>query len=448
MDVFKERVGREILFFDGAMGTQIQAKGLEVSGAPEDLNITNPEGIYAIHSEYLSSGADIILANTFGANRIKYRGKFSVPEVVRAGVKIARKAVEDSGKNAYVALDIGATGKLLEPYGDLSFEEAYSAFAELVKAGAEAGADVISIETMMDVYEIKAAILAAKESCSLPITATVSFEASGKTLTGTSPAVAATLIGSLGVDALGINCGLGPEQCVTLLNELRRFTSAPIAVSPNAGLPIFAEGRTVYPLDAERFALSMREIFDNGASILGGCCGTTPKHIRALAETYGGAKLLNSYSAKRPTCVSSRTRVLDIDSGCVVGERLNSKKNPELCDALINGDNFYFEDEAMEQEDDGAEILSVCACAEGVDEKGAIVSMIRAAQSMTSLPLMIEATSLSALEGALRAYNGRPAVKWNEANGLSLNFVMLLAKKYGACVVEQTEDGSLKILRH
>ena len=437
MKSFRERLGRELLFFDGAMGTQIQALGIEYTGSPEDLNITHPDAIYSIHARYLQSGADIILANTFGANKIKYHGAYSVSEVVRAGVEIAKKAVADSGKNAYVAVDVGSTGKLLEPYGDLSFDEAYDAFAELVRAGAEAGADLISIETMMDIYEMKAAILAARENCSLPITATMSFEGSGKTLTGNSPAVAATVIGSLGVDVLGINCGLGPEQCVPILAEMRRYTSVPVAVSPNAGLPEYVDGRTFYPLGAEDFAARMGAIVENGAVILGGCCGTTPEHIKALTEAYGGKAPVVTGDGQRMELVSSRSRVMAIDGGeAVIGERLNSAKNPELCEAIADGDTYYAGDEAMAQEEDGAEILTVNVSSAETDEVSAIVDVIKSAQSMTALPLMIEADSLHALEKALRVYNGRPAVKMG--GGISPSFLRMLAKKYGACVVEQT----------
>lgn len=436
MKGFRERLGRELMFFDGAMGTQIQALGIEYTGSPEDLNVTHPEAIYSIHARYLEAGADIILANTFGANTVKYHGAYSVHEVVRAGVEIARKAVADSGKNAYVAVDIGSTGKLLEPYGDLSFEDAYNAFAELVRAGADAGADLISIETMMDIYEMKAAILAARENCSLPVTATMSFEGSGKTLTGNSPAVAATVIGSLGVDVLGINCGLGPEQCVPILAEMRKYTSVPIAVSPNAGLPEYVDGRTVYPLGAVDFAARMGAIAENGAAILGGCCGTTPEHIRALTEAYRGKAPVEFIDGEKSEFVSSRSQVLAINGGAVsLGERLCSVKNPELCEAITDGDVYYAGDEAMTQEEDGAELLSVNLTNAEADEAAAIVEVIKSAQSMTALPFIIEADSLSALEGALRIYNGRPAVKL--FGGGSADSVRMLAKKYGACVVDQ-----------
>ena len=435
MNDFKERLGKEMLFFDGAMGTQIQALGIAVSGSPEDLNITHPEDIYSIHKKYLDAGADIILANTFGANMVKYRGAYSVSEVVRAGVETAKKAIADSGRRAYVAVDIGATGKLLEPYGDLTFDGAYAAFAELVKAGAEAGADIISIETMMDIYETKVAVLAAKENCDLPVTVTVSFEASGKTLTGASPAVVATVIGSLGVDAIGINCGLGPEQCVPIIEEMRKYTTVPLAVSPNAGLPVYVDGKTVYPLGAEDFAAFMGAIADSGAAIMGGCCGTAPEHIKALTSLYRDRKP-SLKTEKTVECIASRSKVIPIDGEVIrIGERLNSRKNPEFSDALNEGDSFFAEDEAMAQEEDEADVLEICATVPDTDETGFIVDTVKSAQSMSALPLIIEASSLQALEKALRICNGRPAVKWDEECGLSLNFVRMLAKKYGAYVV-------------
>ena len=456
MKSFKERLGKEILFFDGAMGTQIQALGIEIPSSPEDLNVLNPEAIYSIHEKYLQAGADIILANTFGANKIKYRGDYSVPEVVKAGVEIARKAILDSGKNAYVAIDIGATGKLLEPYGELSFTDAYNAFAELVKAGADAGADIVSIETMMDIHETKLAVLAAKENCSLPVTVTVSFNESGKTLTGASPAVVATTLDSLGVDAIGINCGLGPEQCVSMLAEMRKYTCLPIAVSPNAGLPVYVDGGTVYPLGAEEFASLMGAIYDNGASVLGGCCGTTPEHIKALTELHKGKEPISSEESERKAYVASRSKVLPLEGTVRIGERLNTAKNPEFLDAVREEDQYYIEDEAMAMEDAEADVISIKVSGDDIDESSAIVQVIRSAQSMSNVPFMIEADSLKALEAALRVCNGRPLVRWSEECGVSMNFARMVAKKYGALAVTQTDEedidgdgiviGTLKLL--
>lgn len=450
MNDFRDRLGREMLFFDGAMGTQIQALGITYAGSPEDLNITHPEAIYSIHKKYLDAGADIILANTFGANKVKYRGEYSVPEVVRAAVEIAKKAIADSGRKAYVAVDIGATGKLLEPYGDLTFDGAYEAFAELIKAGADAGADVISIETMMDVQETRIAMLAAKENCDLPLTVTVSFEASGKTLTGAAPAVVATVIGSLGADAIGINCGLGPEQCVPILEEMRKYTALPLAVSPNAGLPVYVDGKTVYPLAAEDFASLMGVIAENGAAVMGGCCGTTPEHIKALTELYRGRTPVLKSGAEETGCyIASRAHALSVDGLEIrICDRLNARKNPQFAEALNGGDTFYAEDEAMAAEENEADILDICVSGTDGDEKALMVETLKAVQSMTSLPVMIEADSLHALESALRIYGGRAAVKWVEGSGKTLDSVRILAEKYGACVVEQgaeemSDDGTV-----
>ncbi len=442
MNDFRERLGREMLFFDGAMGTQIQSLGIDIPNSPEDLNITHPDAIYSIHKKYLDAGADIILANTFGANRIKYRGEYSVTEVVKAAVEIAKKAVADSGRNAYVAVDIGATGKLLEPYGDLTFDRAYEAFSELAKAGSEAGADIISIETMMDIQETKIAILAARESCKLPITATVSFEASGKTLTGASPAVVATVIGSLGTDVIGINCGLGPEQCVPIVTEMRKYTSVPFAVSPNAGLPIYVDGKTVYPLGADDFAAFMDKIAENGVAIMGGCCGTTPEHIKALTSLYRGRKPVLNAVDEAVCYIASRSKVLSINGGGIsVYDRLNAKKNPEFNDALNDGEYFYAEDEVMAAEEEEADLLDICVSSADGNEGELLVETVKTAQSMCALPIMIQADSIPALEKALRICNGKPIVKWGMDCGMSLNFAHMLAKKYGTVVVEQTVDG-------
>ena len=440
MNDFRERLGQEMLFFDGAMGTQIQALGITYQGSPEDLNITHPDAIYSIHKKYLDAGADIILANTFGANKIKYRGEYSVPEVVKAAVEIAKKAVADSGRNAYVAVDIGATGKLLEPYGELTFNSAYKAFSELVKAGAEAGADIISIETMMDIQETKIAILAAKENCKLPITATVSFESSGKTLTGASPAVVATVIGSLGADAIGINCGLGPEQCVPIVDEMRKYTSVPLAVSPNAGLPIYVDGKTVYPLGAEEFAAFMDKLAENGVAIMGGCCGTTPEHIKALTSLYRGKKPVLKEADGTECYMASRSRVLLVNGSEIrVFERLNSKKNPEFTVALNERDEFYAEDEVITAEENEADALEICISNSERNEETLLVDTIKAVQSTSTLPLILRADSISVLENALRVCNGRPIVEWSADCGVSFNFSKMVAKKYGTYVVERIE---------
>ena len=281
----RERLGKELLFLDGGMGTLLQAEGLAPGELPETWNIEHPEKVEAIHRRYYEAGSDVVLANTFGANVCKFHDdRYTVEEVIRAGIANAKRAGEQIGKETYVALDMGPTGKLLKPMGDLDFDDAYEAFAEAVRYGEKYGADLIHIETMSDTYEVKAAILAAKENSSLPVFVTMIFDERGKLLTGGDvPSVVAMLEG-LRVDALGLNCGLGPKQMLPILNDLRRYTSLPIIVKPNAGLPKQKNGETYYDVEPDEFARIMQEVVKEGACVIGGCCGTTPEHIKKLVE--------------------------------------------------------------------------------------------------------------------------------------------------------------------
>ena len=289
-----ERLGKELLYFDGGMGTLLQSKGLQPGELPEVWNLEHAEEIIDIHKAYFEAGSDIVLSNTFGANAIKFHdSKYGLKEIVTAGIQNAKKAAErgvHDGRKTYVALDVGPTGKLLKPMGDLSFEDAYDAFKETMIYGEQAGADLIHIETMSDTYEVKAAILAAKENSSLPVFVTMIFDERGKLLTGGDvPSVVAMLEG-LRVDALGLNCGLGPKQMLPILNDLRRYTSLPIIVKPNAGLPKQKNGETYYDVEPDEFARIMQEVVKEGACVIGGCCGTTPEYIRLVKEMLDARK--------------------------------------------------------------------------------------------------------------------------------------------------------------
>ena len=323
-----ERLGKELLYFDGGMGTLLQSRGLQPGELPEVWNLEHAEEIIDIHKAYFEAGSDIVLSNTFGANAIKFHdSKYGLKEIVTAGIQNAKKAAErgvHDGRKTYVALDVGPTGKLLKPMGDLSFEDAYDAFKETMIYGEQAGADLIHIETMSDTYEVKAAILAAKENSSLPVFVTMIFDERGKLLTGGDvPSVVAMLEG-LRVDALGLNCGLGPKQMLPILNDLRRYTSLPIIVKPNAGLPKQKNGETYYDVEPDEFARIMQEVVKEGACVIGGCCGTTPEHIKKLVEECKDLPL-REIEKKHDTIVSSYGQAVILDDmPRIIGERIKS----------------------------------------------------------------------------------------------------------------------------
>lgn len=323
----KKILGRERLYLDGGMGSMIQKRIENPGSVPEGLNLTHPEVIAEIQAAYVAAGADILVANTFGANGNKMAGSpYSVAEVVRAAVRIAK-----AQHPRFVAMDIGPTGALIGDLGDLSFEAAKACFAEAVEAGAAAGADLILIETMTDIYEARAAVLAAKEHSDLPIICSMTYEANGRTLTGSDPETVVTILEGLGVDAIGINCSTGPDQMMPVIDRLLEAASVPIVVEPNAGLPRVVDGETVYDVDAATFAGFMREIAAKGAAVLGGCCGTTPDYIAAtIAETRSVA-LPARNSARRPLRIASSTRTVTLGTDIrVIGEAINPTTNPEL----------------------------------------------------------------------------------------------------------------------
>lgn len=437
----REEIGKRILFFDGGMGTLLQEQGLQAGELPETWNLKNPEPIIQIHKAYLAAGADIILANTFGANRFKY-GE-DLEKIVTAGVANAKKAVAESGKKAYVALDIGSTGKLLKPMGTLDFEEAVGVFAEIIRAGEKAGADLILIETMSDTYELKAAVLAAKENSTLPIMATVIFDESKKMLTGASPQVVVSLLEGLGVDALGINCGLGPKQMKEIVKELLKYASIPVIVNPNAGLPRSENGKTVFDVGAEEFAQDMEEIVTMGAWFAGGCCGTTPAHIQAMVEK---CKEITPVPIipKNYTFVTSYSTAVKLGGRpVIIGERINPTGKSKFKQALRDHNIDYILEEGVKQEDSGAHILDVNVGLPEIDEAAMMETIVYELQSIMPIPLQIDTTNMEAMERALRIYNGKPMI--NSVNGKAeiMEQVFPLVKKYGGVVVGLAldEDG-------
>ena len=437
----REEIGKRILFFDGGMGTLLQEQGLQAGELPETWNLKNPEPIIQIHKAYLAAGADILLANTFGANRFKY-GE-DLEKIVTAGVANAKKAVAESGKKAYVALDIGSTGKLLKPMGTLDFEEAVGVFAEIIRAGEKAGADLILIETMSDTYELKAAVLAAKENSTLPIMATVIFDESKKMLTGASPQVVVSLLEGLGVDALGINCGLGPKQMKEIVKELLKYASIPVIVNPNAGLPRSENGKTVFDVGAEEFAQDMEEIVTMGAWFAGGCCGTTPAHIQAMVEKCKEITPV-PITPKNYTFVTSYSTAVELGGRpVIIGERINPTGKSKFKQALRDHNIDYILEEGVKQEDSGAHILDVNVGLPEIDEAAMMETIVYELQSIMPIPLQIDTTNMEAMERALRIYNGKPMI--NSVNGKAeiMEQVFPLVKKYGGVVVGLAldEDG-------
>ena len=436
----------EIEFLDGGFGTMIQAAGLPAGKDPTDWNIENPEAVQSVHKAYVAAGSDIVLTNTFGANRLKYHGSHDLGELVRAAIANAR--VSGARK---VALDIGPTGKLLKPAGDLDFEDAYSAFSELVRSARE-GYDLVFIETMGDTREIKAAVLAAKENCDLPVYVSVALGEDGKLLTGASVECVAAMLEGLGVDAYGFNCGLGPDRMLPYVERLAKVTTKPIIVKPNAGMPRLADGKTVFDVGPEEFAKHVKSLVEAGATIVGGCCGTTPAHVR---EVRGKSEEVRVVEVKIPlststsslhqcSAVSSGATVVELKSheGLIIGERINPTGKKKLKEAYARGDQAYVLREAVTQIDAGAKVLDVNCGVPGIDEAATLDRTIGAVESVVTCPLQIDTADPKALEIALRHVNGKALV--NSVNGKreSMDAVFPLVKKYGGMIVGLCLDES------
>lgn len=456
MTELMEEIRKRIVFFDGGTGSLLQANGLKPGELPETWNILHPEIVTKLHYDYLEAGADIIKTNTFGANGLKFNdsSEYGLDGIVTAAMENAKNAVGKAGKNGFIALDIGPTGKLLKPLGDLGFEEAYGLFSDVVKIGAREGADLVLIETMSDSYEVKAAVLAAKENCDLPVFATMIFDSRGKLLTGGTVESTVALLEGLGVDALGINCGLGPVQMKGILADIMKAASVPVIVNPNAGLPRSEGGKTVYDIDADEFARTMREIVEMGACVVGGCCGTTPEHIKKTIE------LCKDHPARMPekkdyTVISSYAQAVVIDQNPVlIGERINPTGKSKFKQALRDHNLEYILREGVTQQDNGAHVLDVNVGLPEIDEAAMMEEVVRELQSIIDLPLQIDTSNIQAMERALRAYNGKPLL--NSVNGKQevMEEVFPLVKRYGGVVVAlaldedgipETADGRLRV---
>lgn len=439
-----ERLGKELLFFDGGMGTLLQAEGLQPGELPETWNIERKETIRKIHQSYFEAGSDIVLTNTFGANALKFHDEnCSLKAIIDAAVENVRfgaKAGIRDGRDYYVALDIGPTGKLLKPLGDLSFEDAYEAFKEVVQYGEKAGADLIHIETMSDTYEVKAAVLAAKENTNLPVFATMIFDDKGKLLTGGDVPSVVALLEGLRVDALGINCGMGPKQILPILQQIAQYTSLPIIVKPNAGLPKQRDGQTYYDVTPDVFAKQLQEIVKAGACVIGGCCGTTPKHIRAMISACKDLEMTKP-TFKNHTIVSSYGKAVELgDMPVIIGERINPTGKSKFKQALKEHNLDYILKEGITQQDKGAHILDVNVGLPDIDEVVMMKEVVRELQSVTSLPLQIDTVDTEAMEQAMRIYNGKPMVNSVSGKQESMNAVFPLIQKYGGVVIGLTLD--------
>ena len=441
MDI-KRFLNKTRLYFDGGMGTLLQAKGLGAGERPESWNLTIPEIIRDIHLDYLNAGSNIISANTFGANCLKLD---NYKEVIAAAIRNARDAISlfegDKGR-CFVAFDMGPTGKMLEPLGDLSFEDAVEIFRRSAFEAEKNKADLIIIETMNDSYETKAAVLGAREGSSLPIFVSNVFDERGKLMTGADAKAMIALLESLGVDAIGMNCSLGPKQMLPVIKEYLEYSSLPVMVSPNAGLPRSENGKTVFDVDAEEFSDIMAEIAQMGVSILGGCCGTTPEYIRKTVEKTKGITFRKT-EKKDFTFVSSYTHAVEIGNEPVlIGERINPTGKSKFKEALRRGDIDYIVSEGVKQQEKGVHILDVNVGLPEIDEDKMLCDSVKALQAVLDLPLQLDSVKASSLEKAMRLYNGKPLI--NSVNGKkeSLKEILPLVKRYGGVLIALTIDES------
>ncbi len=429
------------VILDGGMGTLLQAEGLSAGEMPEMWNITHPDVITRIHREYLDAGSNVISTNTFGANSLKFSAE-ELDRIIASAVENAKTAIENSGgeQEKWIALDIGPTGRMLKPLGDLDFEDAVAIFAETVRLGVKHGVDLIFIETMADSYETKAALLAAKESSDLPVFVSNAYGEDGKLMTGATPAAMVALLEGMGADAIGVNCSLGPKALYPVVREYLKYSSTPIILKPNAGLPRMENGQTVYDLSANDFATQTAELIKEGVRAVGGCCGTTPKYIGRLTDMAKAIQPIE-LTEKNITLVSSYTHAVVIGGApTLIGERINPTGKPRFREAVKSGDLDYILKEAIGQQDRGAHVLDVNLGIPGIDETAVLTDAICRIQEICDLPLQIDTANPEAMERALRRYNGKPMINSVNGKAESLNAVLPLVKKYGGLLVALTLD--------
>lgn len=453
----RDFIKNNIVYLDGGMGTLLQKSGLQPGELPEHWNISHPEVIKEIHKSYYDSGSNIVNTNTFGANSLKF-GTDELSEIIYHAVKNADEARKaSSGKQEkFIALDVGPTGKLLKPLGDLDFEDAVKAFAEVISLGVKYGVDLITIETMNDSYETKAAVLAAKENSDLPIIVTNAYGENGRLMTGADPAVMAAMLEGMGVDAIGANCSLGPKQLMGVMDELLKYCSVPVAFKPNAGLPKSDGKVTYYDVDAEEFAQDIKLAVANGVRIVGGCCGTTPEYIKKVCELTRDMRPKEIEKKTYSVCTSYNKAVFFGEKPILIGERINPTGKKRFKQALLENDIGYILQEAVNQQAKGVHVLDVNVGLPGIDEAQMLTNSVCELQCVTDLPLQIDSSDPVAMESALRRYNGKAMI--NSVNGKeeNLNAIFPLVKKYGGFVVAltldekgipSTVDGRMKIAR-
>lgn len=453
----RDFIKNNIVYLDGGMGTLLQKSGLQPGELPERWNISHPEVIKEIHKSYYDSGSNIVNTNTFGANSLKF-GTDELSEIIYHAVKNADEARKaSSGKQEkFIALDVGPTGKLLKPLGDLDFEDAVKAFAEVISLGVKYGVDLITIETMNDSYETKAAVLAAKENSDLPIIVTNAYGENGRLMTGADPAVMAAMLEGMGVDAIGANCSLGPKQLMGVMDELLKYCSVPVAFKPNAGLPKSDGKVTYYDVDAEEFAQDIKLAVANGVRIVGGCCGTTPEYIKRVCELTRDMRPKEIEKKTYSVCTSYNKAVFFGEKPILIGERINPTGKKRFKQALLENDIGYILQEAVNQQAKGVHVLDVNVGLPGIDEAQMLTNSVCELQCVTDLPLQIDSSDPVAMESALRRYNGKAMI--NSVNGKeeNLNAIFPLVKKYGGFVVAltldekgipSTVDGRMKIAR-
>lgn len=453
----RDFIKNNIVYLDGGMGTLLQKSGLQPGELPERWNISHPEVIKEIHKSYYDSGSNIVNTNTFGANSLKF-GTDELSEIIYHAVKNANEARKASSGNQekFIALDVGPTGKLLKPLGDLDFEDAVKAFAEVISLGVKYGVDLITIETMNDSYETKAAVLAAKENSDLPIIVTNAYGENGRLMTGADPAVMAAMLEGMGVDAIGANCSLGPKQLMGVMDELLKYCSVPVAFKPNAGLPKSDGKVTYYDVDAEEFAQDIKLAVANGVRIVGGCCGTTPEYIKKVCELTRDMRPKEIEKKTYSVCTSYNKAVFFGEKPILIGERINPTGKKRFKQALLENDIGYILQEAVNQQTKGVHVLDVNVGLPGIDEAQMLTNSVCELQCVTDLPLQIDSSDPVAMESALRRYNGKAMI--NSVNGKeeNLNAIFPLVKKYGGFVVAltldekgipSTVDGRMKIAR-
>lgn len=439
--MLQERLKKEILVFDGAMGTQLQEAGLKAGEIPECLNITHPELIQSIHQKYLNAGADFITTNTFGANALKMKDvNYSLKEIIEAAIDNAKAAQKNTNRqnNSYIALDIGPIGQLLEPMGTLSFDQAYEIIKEQVLL-AKDKVDLVLLETMTDIYEVKAGVLAVKENSDLPVFVTMTYETNQRTLSGCDPVTMVNILEGLNVDALGINCSLGPVELTPIINEVLKTASLPVILQPNAGLPCLVAGKTCYNMDSDTFVAESIKHVKNGVRIIGGCCGTTPEFIAKLKKAIPAKPVITT--PVKATRVSSGSKTVEFGHHVVVcGERLNPTGKKKLKEALKQQRYDELVIEAIKQDQAKAHVLDVNVGLPGIDEVATMKHVIKLLQEVISLPLQIDSSNAQAIEQACRYYNGKPSI--NSVNGKTetMEAIFPIVKKYGGVVIGLTLD--------